>query len=53
MILAQSLPTQAPGVDRMADADWLGIACVLRDRARAYPLVKSYWDKAGEALSRG
>jgi len=40
-------PAQAPGVDRMTDADWLGIACVLRDRARAYPLVKSYWDKAG------
>ncbi len=39
-------PEQAPGAGRMTDADWLGIALVLRDRARDWPLVKSYWDKA-------
>lgn len=44
-------PAQAPGVDRMTDADWLEITYVLRDRARDYPLVRSYWDKAREVLS--
>lgn len=39
-------PEQAPGVGRMTDADWLAIALELRDRARDWPLVKSYWDKA-------
>lgn len=45
-------PAQAPGVGP-DDGRWLDIACGLRDRARAYPLVKSYWDKAGQALGRG
>jgi hypothetical protein len=46
-------PGQALGADRMTDADWREVGLVLRDRARDWPWVKSYWDKAGEALGRG
>ena len=46
-------PAQAPGVDRMTDADWLYIAVTLRDQPRAYTLVKSYWDKARQEAGHG
>jgi len=46
-------PAQAPGVDRMTDADWLGIAYDLGSPLRHFPLVKSYWNKAGQEAARG
>ena len=45
-------PAQAPALDQMTDADWLSVARELRRRPQDHPLVRTYWDQAGEALPR-
>jgi hypothetical protein len=42
-------PARAPGADRMTGGDWLHVVIgALRDHGDAYPLVRSYWNRAAQ-----